>query len=158
MSVQRSTMCYIIRIYSRSWIHERTISLGFLGIILKVLRLGVSVKNVDITNQSQTTFAQGEEWESNLLAEVTLNSKEENSEDLCPNYVQDSASVMTPHNACQKQLVCDTIKMTPIYSKSMVDLCAYFFAFRNLSWEKTPSQSWLIQTLSLWEPRWIWET
>jgi hypothetical protein len=32
-------------------IHERTISLTFLGIILRVLRLEVSVYNVYITNQ-----------------------------------------------------------------------------------------------------------
>ncbi len=32
----------------------------FLGIILRVLRLEVSVYNVYITNQFQTTFAQGE--------------------------------------------------------------------------------------------------
>ncbi len=38
-------------------IHERTISLRFLGIILRVLRL-----EVYMTNQFQTTFAQGEGW------------------------------------------------------------------------------------------------
>jgi hypothetical protein len=43
----------------RSRIHERTISLRSLGIILRVLRLEVSVFNVYITNQFQTTFAQG---------------------------------------------------------------------------------------------------
>ncbi len=42
-----------------SRIHERTISLRFLGIILRVLRLEVSIYNVYITNQSQTTFAEG---------------------------------------------------------------------------------------------------
>jgi hypothetical protein len=43
-----------------SWsrIHERTISLRFIGIILRVLRLEVSVCNVYITNQFQTTFDQ----------------------------------------------------------------------------------------------------
>jgi hypothetical protein len=44
---------------SRSRIHERIILLRFLGIILKILRLEVSVYNVYITNQFQTTFAQG---------------------------------------------------------------------------------------------------
>ncbi len=39
-------------------IHERKISLRFLGIILRVLRLEVSEINVYITNQFQTTFAQ----------------------------------------------------------------------------------------------------
>jgi hypothetical protein len=45
------------RVY-RSRIHERTISLRFLGIFLRVLRLEVSIHNVYITNQFQTTFAQ----------------------------------------------------------------------------------------------------
>jgi hypothetical protein len=40
-------------------------------------RLDVSACNVYITNQSQTTFARG------------VNSKEENSSDFCPNYVQE---------------------------------------------------------------------
>jgi hypothetical protein len=40
-------------------IHERTILLQFLGIILRVLRLEVPVYNGYITNQFQTTFAQG---------------------------------------------------------------------------------------------------
>ena len=44
---------------ARIRIHERTITLRFLGIILRVLRLEVSVYNVYITNQFQTTFAQG---------------------------------------------------------------------------------------------------
>ncbi len=42
----------------RSRIYERTISLKFLGIILRVLRLEVSVNRVYITNQLQT-FARG---------------------------------------------------------------------------------------------------
>jgi hypothetical protein len=38
----------------RSRIHERTISLRFMGILLRVLRLEVSVYNVYITNKFQT--------------------------------------------------------------------------------------------------------
>ncbi len=41
---------------TRSRIHERTISVRFLGIILKVLRHEVSVYNVFIINQLQTTL------------------------------------------------------------------------------------------------------
>jgi len=44
---------------SRSRIHECTISLRFLGLIFRVLRLVVSVNNVYITHQFQTAFAQG---------------------------------------------------------------------------------------------------
>ncbi len=55
-----------------SRIHERTILLRFLGIILEVLRLEVSVYSVYITNQFQTTFAQGG------LVEVNVNVKVEN--------------------------------------------------------------------------------
>jgi hypothetical protein len=46
------------KLANRSRIHERTISLRFLAIILRVLRLEVSVNNVYITNQFETTFAQ----------------------------------------------------------------------------------------------------
>jgi hypothetical protein len=42
-----------------SRIHDRTISLRFLAIILKVLRLEVSVYNVYITTHFHTTFVQG---------------------------------------------------------------------------------------------------
>ncbi len=63
-------------------------SLRFLGMILKVLRLEVSVCNVHITNQFQPTFAQGGEGVKSVILEVTVNSKEENSEDFCPIYVQ----------------------------------------------------------------------
>jgi hypothetical protein len=42
---------------ARSQIHERTMSLRFLGIILRALRFEVSVYNVYITNHFQTTFA-----------------------------------------------------------------------------------------------------
>ncbi len=41
--------------------------------------------NAYITNQFQTTFAPG----VNSLVDVTVNSKEENSSDFCPNYVQE---------------------------------------------------------------------
>ncbi len=53
------------------------ILLWFLGIILRVVRLEVPEYNVYITNQFQTTFAQG--GEVNPLVEVTVTSKEENS-------------------------------------------------------------------------------
>jgi hypothetical protein len=61
----------------RSRIHKRTISLRFLGIILRVFRVEVSVYNAYITNQFQTTFAQ--EGGVKSVAEVTENSKEKNS-------------------------------------------------------------------------------
>jgi hypothetical protein len=41
------------------FIYRNRISLRFLGIILKVLRLEVSIYNVYTTNQFQTTFAWG---------------------------------------------------------------------------------------------------
>ncbi len=50
-----------------------------LGIILRVLRLDVSIYNVYITNQFQTTFAQEGEGEQPHLVDATVNSKEENS-------------------------------------------------------------------------------
>jgi hypothetical protein len=59
---------------TRSRIHEHTISLRFLGIILRVLRLEVSVYNVYSTNQFQITFAKGE---GKVQSAVHVNSKEE---------------------------------------------------------------------------------
>ncbi len=56
---------------SRSRIHERTTSLGFLDIILRVLMLDVSVHNVYIANQFQTTFFFGGGGVKNPLVEVT---------------------------------------------------------------------------------------
>ncbi len=44
--------------WASSQIHERTISLRFLDIILRVLRLEVSISDVYIVNHFQTTFAQ----------------------------------------------------------------------------------------------------
>jgi hypothetical protein len=52
--------------------------LRFLGIILGVLRLEVSIYIIYITNQFQTTFAQGGRGIISVV-EVTMNSKEENS-------------------------------------------------------------------------------
>jgi hypothetical protein len=49
----------ILLIFQKPKINKRTILLRFLGIILRVLRLEVSVYNVYITNQFQTTFAHG---------------------------------------------------------------------------------------------------
>jgi hypothetical protein len=60
-------------------------SLRFLGIILRVLRLEVSVYNVYITNKFQTAFF----WEGGGGVEVTVNIKEENSENFSPNNVQE---------------------------------------------------------------------
>jgi hypothetical protein len=65
---------------ARRRIHERKISLRFLGIILRVLRLEVFVYNVYayIRNHFQPTFAQGGGG-GNLLVELTVNGKEEHS-------------------------------------------------------------------------------
>ncbi len=69
----------------RSRIHERTILLRFLGIILRGLRLEVSVYNVYITNQ----LLKGEGGGGKSVLELTVNNKEENSWDCCPNYVHE---------------------------------------------------------------------
>jgi hypothetical protein len=63
--------------YRRSRICERTISLRFLGIILRVLRLEVSEHNVCITNQFQTTFAQV--GRGGVKSVSRVNSRKENS-------------------------------------------------------------------------------
>jgi hypothetical protein len=48
----------VFQSWTCSRIHDCTILLSFLDIILRVLRLKVSVYNVYITNQFQPTFAQ----------------------------------------------------------------------------------------------------
>jgi hypothetical protein len=69
---------------SLSQIHERTISLKFLGIILRFLTFEVSIYNVNITNQFQTTFSQGGPGRGGGVKSVVIvNSKEDNSEDFC---------------------------------------------------------------------------
>jgi hypothetical protein len=73
--------------YSR--IHEHTISLRFLDVILRVLRLEVSTYNLYISNQFQTTFARGGGGGLKTVVEVTVNSKGEDCKDFCPNYVQE---------------------------------------------------------------------
>jgi hypothetical protein len=60
----RHFLCFSIALFNkakvyRSRIHERSISLRFLGIILRVIRVEISVYNVYFTNQFQTTFAWG---------------------------------------------------------------------------------------------------
>jgi hypothetical protein len=60
----------------------------FLSIVLRVFRLEVLLYHVYITNPLQTTFAQGRGGVK-YISKVTVNSKEENSEDFCPNHVQE---------------------------------------------------------------------
>jgi hypothetical protein len=57
-------------------------SLRFLGIILRVLRLEVSVCNVCITKKFQTTFVRGGGGDPS--AEMTVNSNGEHSKTLVP--------------------------------------------------------------------------
>ncbi len=61
-SIEQSGTSYVsinIANPEAEFMHVRTISLRFLGIVLTVLRLQVSVYNVYITNQFPTTFAGG---------------------------------------------------------------------------------------------------
>ncbi len=53
--------------------------MNFLGIIVRVLRLEVSVYNVYIANLFQTTFAREGGGGVKSLVEVTVNMQEENS-------------------------------------------------------------------------------
>jgi hypothetical protein len=59
-------------------IRERTISLSFLGLILEFSDLGVCIQCLHCKPVS-----------NHPLLEVTVNSKEETSEDFCPNDVQE---------------------------------------------------------------------
>jgi hypothetical protein len=77
------------KLFSRSRIHELKILLRFLDIILRVLRLEVSVYNFFTLQTSFTPLFSMEEWELNPLVKVTVNSKEEKLLILFPNYVQE---------------------------------------------------------------------
>jgi hypothetical protein len=76
--------------------------------ILRVLRLEVSVYNVHITNQFQTTLLKGGGGGVNQLLEVTVKSKNENSEDFCPIHVKNSASGLTS-GSCYTALISATL-------------------------------------------------
>jgi hypothetical protein len=66
---------------------------------LRVLRLEVSLYNVYISNQFQPLFFKGGRGGGgyNLLVEVTVNSKEENSKGFCPNYILEFGLWNTVH-------------------------------------------------------------
>jgi hypothetical protein len=70
----------------RSRIHERYFVEVSAGIILRVLRLEVSVYTMFTL---QTSFKPILPKGGRGLVDVTVNNKEDNSEDFCPNYVQE---------------------------------------------------------------------
>jgi hypothetical protein len=71
---------------NKSRIHERTILLRFLGIILRVLRLETSVYYVYITNLLKATFAQGGR---KSVSRGDCEHQGGKLFRLCPNYVQE---------------------------------------------------------------------
>jgi hypothetical protein len=73
----------------RSRIHERTILLRFLGIIVRVLKHEVSVHNVYITSQFQKPLLLKGGVGVKSISRDDCECKGENSEDFCPNYVQE---------------------------------------------------------------------
>ncbi len=82
----------------RSWIHERTISLRFLCIILRVLRLEVPYTMFTLQTSFKPLLLKGR-GEKNLLVEVTVNSKEETHK----TFVQ-LRSRTRPQNSFSKQI------------------------------------------------------
>ncbi len=106
----------------RSRIHERTISLRFLGIILRVLRLEVSAFNVYITNSlNKTTFAQsGGGGLIYRLAEVTVNSKEETLKTFVP--------IMSKNSAPENFFFCIAVSRTVFLGKGLLLLTACLFS------------------------------
>jgi hypothetical protein len=79
----------------------------FLGIILRVLRLEVSIYNVYITNQFQTPFAQGGVnvgVKSVSRGDCAVNSKEENSSYFCPNYFHEFGLGLGQVRPCALQI------------------------------------------------------
>ncbi len=77
---------------SRSRIHERTISLRFLGLILRVLRLEVSINNVTLQTSFKPLCSRGEGGVKSLV-EVTVNKMEENLKTFVPITSKNLASV-----------------------------------------------------------------
>ncbi len=67
-------------------------SLRFLGIILRVLRVEVSVYNVNVTNPFRTTVAHAGGGGKNPLVEVTVNSNRKTLHTLVPITSKNSAS------------------------------------------------------------------
>ena len=65
--------------YNQKPSYERTISLRFLGIILRVLRLEISIDKCLDYKPLSNHFFLGVRGEKNLLEGVTVNIKEENS-------------------------------------------------------------------------------
>jgi hypothetical protein len=64
--------------FTRSGIHERTISLRFLGIIWRFLRLEVSIYNVSLqTSFKPLLLKGGGGGKIRYIVEVTMKSKEE---------------------------------------------------------------------------------
>jgi hypothetical protein len=68
-----------------SWnrIHQRTVSMRFLSIILRVLRYEVSYTMFTLQTSFKPLLLRGGGVKS--VSSVIVNSKEENSEDFCPN-------------------------------------------------------------------------
>jgi hypothetical protein len=75
----------------RSRIHERTISLSLLGIILRVLRLEVPPFSLQFTVTNCRNCKKLREFEEEKsqgkAVEMTVNSKEENSQNFCLDFV-----------------------------------------------------------------------
>ncbi len=74
-------------IWSR--IHERTIWLRFLAIIFSGLRFPYTTFTLQTSFKPLLLRAGGGGGRQTAVVEVTVNSKGENSEDFCPNYVQE---------------------------------------------------------------------
>ncbi len=75
VSPQKFTQPLTSEVETRSRIHERTVSVKFLSIILRVLKLEVPYTIFTVQTRFKSVFQ--EEGELNPLVEVTVNSKED---------------------------------------------------------------------------------
>ncbi len=86
-----------------------TISLRFLGIILRVLRLEVSIYNVYITNQFQATLLKKEGEGVKSISRGDCEYQGGKLLRLCPNYVQEFCLCTVSHLARAEARIGPTI-------------------------------------------------
>ncbi len=132
----RDTLIYI-QLKPNSWTYNFIEVSGVSGHNLKSSQTWGILQNVNITNQFRTTSAReggGGRKEENRIVEVTVNSKEENSSDFWPNYVQEfglrlrftntkcgNRTVLCPEKDCTSSLSLAIVPSPPPKKKKFVN-------------------------------------
>jgi hypothetical protein len=106
--------------------------LRFLGIILRVLRLAVSVFNVDIINQFETTFAGGVEKE----VEMSLHRSRQEESILVGRLVY--------QGLLDKAMMAEPVKESSLYLRSLIELAHHARADRRQERRGGDGEDWLL--------------